>query len=238
MQDVLAKSDVGKSLVSKKSAAIFLLMLLSIGSIFSVTASEAKTDRMIAATQPVFLFQSAPPQTHSVTEILQLPRMEKEQLPFPVPILDDLLHSGDFVWTSRNILGEIIDPKDSIPTIMGTITSSFGYRKHPVKGKVRHHDGIDLAAKLGAPVFAPAKGHIVFSGVKSGYGNVIEIDHGNGYRTLLAHHSKLLVKVGDVVDKDTIIANAGRTGIATGVHVHLEVRYNGSLINPRVFLAK
>ena len=127
---------------------------------------------------------------------------------------------------------EQIVQHNNIPELTGLVTSTFGYRKHPVKGKVRHHNGIDIAAKLGNPVLAPADGIVIFSGVKNGYGNAVEIDHGNGYVSLLAHHSRLLVKAGDIVTKATHIALAGRTGIATCVHVHVELRKDGKLINP------
>ena len=226
--------------VSKTSVAILLLVLLSIGSVSKVQASDIEADplEIIAATQPVNLFQLASPK-QTVTDFLELPRIEQYTVPFSMPILDDS-HLTQYIWKPEDILGESEDSQahSRIPAINGMITSKFGYRKHPIKGKVRHHDGIDLAAKLGAPVFAPATGVVVFAGTKTGYGNVVEIDHQNGYTTLLAHHSKLLVKIGDIVNPTTIIANAGRTGIATGVHVHLEVRLRGKLINPSLFLMK
>lgn len=241
MYELLTKSGSVRPFVIKKSAAIFLLItLMCIGSIPqpASAADHGHTDGMIAATQPeLSLLPFAVNTQQSVTDILALPRIETEVL-FAVPILDSSLEP--FNWKPENILGESHESQAAsrIPSITGMITSAFGYRKHPVRGKVRHHDGIDLAAKLGAPVFAPATGRVVFAGMRSGYGYVIEIDHENGYQTLLAHHSKLLVKVGDLVDSSTIIAKAGRTGIATGVHVHLEVRHNGALINPKIFLSK
>lgn len=243
MYELLTKNGFVRPFVIKKSAAIFLLItLMCIGSIpiTAYAAEQGHTAGMIAATQPELslLPFAVIPQQQSVTDILALPRLEQNTVPFPVPILDENLEP--FNWKPEDILGETQESQAAsrIPTISGMITSAFGWRKHPVRGKMRHHDGIDLAAKLGAPVFAPATGRVVFAGVRSGYGNVIEIDHENGYTTLLAHHSKLLVKVGDLVDPTTVIAKAGRTGIATGVHVHLEVRQNGSLINPKVFLSK
>lgn len=244
MYELLTKSGSVRPFVIKKSAAIFLLItLMCIGSIPqpAYAAEHGHTDGVIAATQPVLsLLPFAVETQHSVTDILALPRMEQLTVPFYVPTLGDP-HLDPFNWKPESVLGDVGDTSQaasSIPTITGMITSAFGWRKHPVRGKVRHHDGIDLAAKLGAPVFAPATGRVVFVGIRSGYGKVIEIDHGNGYTTLLAHHSALLVKVGDIVDKSTIIAKAGRTGIATGVHVHLEVRQNGVLVNPKFFLSK
>jgi murein DD-endopeptidase MepM/ murein hydrolase activator NlpD len=77
---------------------------------------------------------------------------------------------------------------------------------------------------------------VVFSGVKSGFGNVVEIDHGNGYSTLYGHNSSLVVRVGDIVRPGQVLAKAGSTGRSTGPHVHFEVHVNGQPVNPRKFL--
>lgn len=227
--------------VIKKAAAIFLLITLSfIGSIPQPAYADehGHTDGMIAAKPTMQLASLYVENADSVSSILGLPR-PVDQTPFDLPTLDDD-PLASFIRKPENILGE--EPDDSqassrIPTLTGIITSAFGWRKHPVRGKVRHHNGIDLAAKLGTPVLAPAAGHVIFSGVRSGYGNVVEIDHENGYTTLLAHNSKLLVEVGDVVNPGMVIAKAGRTGITTGVHVHVEVRKDGKLLNPVSFLS-
>lgn len=237
MHELLTK-DIGffSTSVIKKAAAIFLLItLMIIGSIPPVSAHEWAPAGMIAATQPV---QEIVPNA-SVRTYFNLPRPVYDKTPFNVPTLEeDPL--APFTWKTEEILGEVDTSQAAsrIPTITGIITSAFGYRKHPVRGRVRHHDGIDLAAKLGAPVLAPASGVITFSGVKRGYGNVVEIDHENGYSTLLAHNSKLLVKIGDIVTAGMVIAKAGSTGISTGVHVHVEVRRHGQLVNPVAYLNK
>lgn len=233
MHELLTKGlGLLRQSVSKKAAAIFLLIpLMVIGGIpqTASAAEQGQTAGMIAATQ---LLEPISPNA-SVSDFLGLPK-PVYQTPFALPTLDEDPLAA-FIRKPENILGE--EPQDShasssIPSITGIITSAFGYRKHPVRGRVRHHDGIDLAAKLGTPVLAPAAGVVTFSGVKRGYGNVVEIDHGNGYTTRLAHHSRLLVKVGDMVAAGMEIAKAGRTGISTGVHVHVEVRKNGKLVNP------
>lgn len=233
MHELLTKGvGLFRPSVIKKAAAIFLLIPLMVIGGIPQTASAAdhgQTAGMIAATQ---LMEPISPNA-SVSDFLALPK-PVYQTPFDVPTLDEDPLAA-FIRKPENILGE--EPQDSqaassIPTISGILTSAFGYRKHPVRGRVRHHDGIDLAAKLGTPVLAPAAGVVTFAGVKRGYGNVVEIDHGNGYSTLLAHHSRLVVKVGDMVAAGMEIAKAGRTGLSTGVHVHVEVRKNGKLVNP------
>lgn len=133
---------------------------------------------------------------------------------------------------------QLIFPKeDYIPQFFGKISSPFGRRKHPVTGKLKHHRGMDIPAPTGTPIYAPAKGVVIFSGWKSGFGNVIYIDHQNGYVTLIAHNSVNIAKVGDVVDRNTIIGKVGATGTATGPHMHVEVLLNGVQVNPQQFLS-
>jgi murein DD-endopeptidase MepM/ murein hydrolase activator NlpD len=119
----------------------------------------------------------------------------------------------------------------------GYITSGFGTRSDPFNGGRAHHLGIDFDATTGDPVSVAAGGVVTFSGVKSGYGNVVEVDHGNGYSTLYGHNSRLLVRVGDVVRAGQTIAKAGSTGRSTGPHVHFEVHVDGRPVNPKPFLA-
>ena len=123
------------------------------------------------------------------------------------------------------------------PIANSYITSGFGGRADPFGGGHQFHKGIDFEADIGDPVLAVADGVVSFSGVRSGYGNVIEIDHGNGYVTRYAHNSRLARTVGDLVRSGQEIAKAGSTGRSTGAHVHLEVWQDGRVINPRQFLA-
>lgn len=116
------------------------------------------------------------------------------------------------------------------------ITSGFGGRADPFGGGSQYHKGIDFKANVGDAVTAVADGVVSYSGVRSGYGQVIEIDHGNGYVTRYAHNSRLLLKVGDLARAGQTIAKAGSTGRSTGAHVHLEVWENGRVVNPRKFL--
>lgn len=108
----------------------------------------------------------------------------------------------------------------------GKLTSRFGWRWG------RKHEGIDIAAKIGTPIYAADGGKVVFSGVRSGYGKLVIIDHGNGTQTYYGHNSKNLVAVGDKVYKGQKIAEVGNTGRSTGPHLHFEVRKNGQPVNP------
>ena len=124
------------------------------------------------------------------------------------------------------------------PVARSYITSGFGYRADPFRGGRALHKGIDFDANVGDPVFAVADGVISYSGVRSGYGNVVEIDHGNGYVTRYAHNSRLTRKVGELVRAGQEIAKAGSTGRSTGAHVHFEVWEGGRVVNPRNFLSQ
>lgn len=119
--------------------------------------------------------------------------------------------------------------------VQGYISSYFGVRPDPFNGHRARHTGIDIATPYGTPVHTVAEGMVTFAGVRHGYGNVVEIDHGNGYMTRYAHNSKLLVHPGQHVQVGDVVADAGSTGRSTGSHVHFEVWYNGRVINPLAF---
>lgn len=118
----------------------------------------------------------------------------------------------------------------------GLLSSSYGDRVHPRGGDQRFHTGLDLRASGGAPVYAAAAGTVSLSGASGAYGNVVLLDHGEGLQTLYAHHERNLVEVGDTVRRGQPIAIVGRTGNATGDHLHFEVRWNGGTVDPRTVL--
>jgi murein DD-endopeptidase MepM/ murein hydrolase activator NlpD len=122
------------------------------------------------------------------------------------------------------------------PIEHGWISSQFGYRTHPVSGSREFHSGIDFAGKAGLDVLSVGAGIVTWSGKRWGYGNMVEINHGNDYVTRYAHNKKNLVKIGDTVAKDAPIALLGSTGSSTGPHVHFEVLHNGKVVNPRDFI--
>lgn len=123
-----------------------------------------------------------------------------------------------------------------VPASMQAITSGFGYRRDPFNGRGAMHAGIDFKGTIGSPIFAAAGGRVTFAGQKSGYGNAIEITHGNGILTRYAHLSRIGVKVGQKVAAGTTIGGLGSTGRSTGPHLHFEVRINDRAVNPRPFL--
>ncbi len=118
------------------------------------------------------------------------------------------------------------------------LSSSFGWRRNPVTGRYAMHEGLDFAAPRGTPIRAASGGVVTEAGRVSGYGKMVEINHGNGLVTRYAHASKLDVKAGDIVEKGQVIANVGTTGRSTGPHLHFEVRMAGHPLDPTLFLAK
>jgi murein DD-endopeptidase MepM/ murein hydrolase activator NlpD len=120
----------------------------------------------------------------------------------------------------------------------GYISSYFGVRPDPFDGMRARHTGIDIAVPLGSAVSAVAEGVVTYAGQREGYGNVVEIDHGNGYMTRYAHNGALLVHPGERVGVGQEIATAGSTGRSTGPHVHFEVWYKGAVVNPLAFVRK
>ena len=122
------------------------------------------------------------------------------------------------------------------PVIWGWVSSPFGKRVDPFSGKMGWHDGVDFAGREDSDVIAVASGVVVYSGKRSGFGRLIEINHGDGYVTRYAHHKESLVGTGDVVKKGQQIAIMGSTGRSTGPHVHFEVLKNGRHQDPAKFV--
>ena len=118
----------------------------------------------------------------------------------------------------------------------GDVTSRFGSRNSPWGEGNDWHPGIDIANNMGTPIFATADGEVVVSGWSDGYGNLVQINHGNGLSTLYGHNSQLIVHVGDIVKKGQVISYMGSTGNSTGPHVHYEVKVDGTVVNPESFL--
>ena len=123
------------------------------------------------------------------------------------------------------------------PVYQYRLSSTFGSRSDPFNQKLARHKGVDMSAALGSRVSAPAAGTVITAEFqKNGYGNLVEIRHGNGFVTKYAHLNKIYVKKGDKVTYNQAIGEVGRTGRATGSHLHYEVLYNGYNVNPLTFV--
>lgn len=158
--------------------------------------------------------------------------------------LDSLLSQA---YALRDRLEEIsdsvafaVDQHSEIPIALpteGLLSSRYsGSRQHPVHDRALPHRGIDLAAPMGTPVFAPAAGRVVGISRTAGYGLMLEIDHGAGVVTRYAHLSRTLVRRGERILKGTPIAAVGSSGLSTGPHLHYEILVHGSAVDPMVFI--
>ncbi len=135
---------------------------------------------------------------------------------------------------NRNLQAEVMPA--GRPITRGWLSSYFGIRTDPFNGRRVHHSGVDFAGKMGSDVVSVAAGVVTYSGKRSGYGNLVEINHGNGYSTRYGHGSELLVKVGDTIKKGQTVAKMGTSGRSTGPHVHFEVLFNGRAVNPKKYI--
>lgn len=160
--------------------------------------------------------------------------------------LDDLNHSlsqrQDWLTMLDTVLSQRLGNQARFPTThpvdLSYVTSSFGWRRHPITGRQTLHEGIDFSAPTGTPILAASGGIVTEARYRSGYGKMVEITHGDGLVTRYAHASSLLVRLGDVVEKGQLIARVGATGRTTGAHLHFEVRLENQPLDPMLFLPK
>jgi murein DD-endopeptidase MepM/ murein hydrolase activator NlpD len=136
-------------------------------------------------------------------------------------------------------LARQVDELTSIPSIlptMGSVSSPFSmHRRHPIFHVTRPHEGIDIAAPRGMPVVAPAAGVVVAVSEQAGYGLLLELDHGGGVTTRYGHLARARVRAGQAVVRGQLIANVGSSGLATGPHLHYEIRVGGAVVDPLLF---
>lgn len=142
-------------------------------------------------------------------------------------VLDDLLLANK-LKTDTFVAGR--------PIKRGWMSSRYGKRTDPFTGRLAWHAGVDFAGKMGSDVVAVASGVVTWADNRYGYGKMVEINHGNGYKTRYAHSKDIYVEVGDVVRKGDVIAAMGSSGRSTGPHVHFEVYKNGRTVDPAAYL--
>ena len=147
--------------------------------------------------------------------------------------------------STNKIINDKVGPKtdktiyiSNFPIKAGRISSRYGMRKDPFTGKRKMHHGIDIAARSGTKIYPVGEGKVIFSGRKSGYGRLIEIEHSDTVVSRYSHLKKSLVKKGQMVKTTDVIAQVGSSGRSTGPHLHLEIAFNGETSNPREFLSR
>lgn len=126
----------------------------------------------------------------------------------------------------------------SVWPVQGFVTSGFGFRRAPLAGGSRFHEGVDIAGPVGTPIKAPADGVVTFAGFKNGLGKCIVVDHGYGISTMYGHNAALEVVEGDRVKRGMVIASIGMTGRTTGPHLHYQVMVDGVPIDPMKYIAE
>ncbi len=155
------------------------------------------------------------------------------------PSLSELSSEDAEIESQIRVIETTADPA-TIPNIWahsGKINNEFGFRRNPFGGRsYEFHAGMDIDGERGDTIVAPGKGVVTKSGWQGGYGNMIEIDHGNGITTRYGHLAKIEVAVGDEIARGQLIGFVGSTGRSTGPHLHYELRLNDRPINPRRFL--
>lgn len=159
-------------------------------------------------------------------------------------VLDGLAERIDSREQQLEVLGNLMNAnKISADTFVagrpidkGWMSSRYGQRTDPFTGRLAWHGGVDFAGKMGTEIKAVAAGVVTWSDTRYGYGNMVEVNHGNGYKTRYAHAETLKVKVGDIVRKGDVVALMGSTGRSTGPHVHFEVYKNGRSVDPATYI--
>lgn len=131
---------------------------------------------------------------------------------------------------------EMLASMPSVWPVEGFLTSRFGPRASPISGRRDFHKGLDISARTGTPIIAPAKGMVTFVGRDGAYGNIVHIQHGAGLTTRYAHMQRFVVKEGQLVRRGTILGYVGSTGRSTGPHLHYEVLLNGVNVNPMRYI--
>ncbi|MBK6598346.1 MAG: M23 family metallopeptidase [Proteobacteria bacterium] len=158
------------------------------------------------------------------------------QLEERVRLRDAQMTALENVILSRELDQQIIP--EGRPVRQGFISSYYGERQDPFTGHQAFHRGIDFAGEAGAEVVAVAAGVVTFSGDKSGYGNLVEVNHGNGLVTRYGHNARNVATVGQTVTRGQTVALMGSTGRSTGPHVHFEVMRDGKSVNPSTFVGR
>ena len=145
-----------------------------------------------------------------------------------------LLHAYDSVLSSLAENNGVIDYSPTLRPVAkeAYLSSRFGFRKDPFTGEVKPHLGVDFSSEVGTPVFAAAAGTVIFSGKDKGFGNVIRINHRNGFETFYAHLNNMTVHRGQVIKKGQSIGTLGSTGRSIGPHLYYEIRFNDAPVDP------
>ena len=177
------------------------------------------------------------PATSAPPELLRL-NENVSQLIYQYEKTQNLLQQLEITFNNLHLVDELFISGRPVPNEGSFISSPFGTRTDPFTGRLRRHNGVDIAGYIGMPINTTAAGVITISEARTGYGFVVEVNHGSGLITRYAHASSLIVSVGELVEKGQQIAVMGTTGRSTGPHVHYEVIKDGRQINPNYYIQR
>ena len=166
------------------------------------------------------------------------------QAPDIVSVLDQLSEQIDNREQQLEVLDSLLGERKissdifvaGLPIKKGWMSSRYGMRTDPFTGRLAWHAGVDFAGKRGSDVVSVASGVVTWASKRYGYGLLVEVNHGGGYKTRYAHSQEILVKVGDIVRKGQVVAKMGSSGRSTGPHVHFEVYKNGRTVDPAAYI--
>lgn len=166
------------------------------------------------------------------------------QAPDIVTVLDELSEQIDNREQQLEVLDSLLGERKisndtfvaGLPIKKGWMSSRYGMRTDPFTGRLAWHAGVDFAGKRGSDIVSVASGVVTWASKRYGYGLLVEVNHGGGYKTRYAHAQDVLVKVGDVVRKGQVVALMGSSGRSTGPHVHFEVYKNGRTVDPAAYI--
>ena len=248
----LTRRSKNRIFIRRVSVSKRLTSFSAVGLLFlaAITASAFGISRVLsdanlietAQTASVFnrIAAQTPPQNDIVIEDQRQPSNDEVALNEGGPANDmELDGEGQQLDAELKAIAAKADPT-YLPTEwahLGKINNEFGFRRNPFGGRAyEFHPGMDIDGERGDLVTASANGTVIKASYTGGYGNMVEIDHGNGIHTRYGHMSKLEVEAGETVTRGQLIGEIGSTGRSTGPHLHFELRYNDKPINPRHFL--
>ena len=179
------------------------------------------------------------PEATPATAATPAPQPEEtpEPTPTPEPAVEHVDYNGPALPANTSMDKYRLDLEQTVTPVMGVLTSSFGWREHPIDGEEKFHNGVDLAVNTGTQVQAFADGVVDYIGDDPDeYGLYLQISHANGVKSFYAHCSQILVNQGQTVKAGETVALSGDTGYSTGPHLHLELKINGVRINPIYYI--
>ncbi len=157
-----------------------------------------------------------------------------DQLTLDIERHEEYYNYLESIYLKQSVLRDTLPSASPLNTPFNS--SSYGWRIDPFLGVRAFHEGLDFSAEVGQPIKATAAGFVISTEMSPEYGNMVRISHGSGLETRYAHASKLLVKEGERIKKNQVIALVGNTGRSTGSHLHYEIRMNGASLDPRKYL--